>query len=352
MILLTGATGFVGGEVLVRLLEQTDRDVVALVRAPSDAAAQARLDAVLATLLPPGVVRPGRVRAVAADLEQPGLGIPAARRVALARDADTVVHCAASVQFTLPADDAWRINVGGTRAMLDLASLAPALDRFVHVSTAYVAGDRDGRFHEYERDIGQRARNTYESTKLTAEREVEASGLRTTIVRPSIVVGDSRTGWTSAFNVIYWPLQAFARGLFPVVPGDPAARIDIVPVDTVADALLELVRGPHRPGAIHVVAGDDAPAAQELAALASQAFGAPVPRFVAPGQAPHVEERAGPFLPYFRFRGVFDAARGRSLGFAPPPLAEYFDVLLDYARETRRGQRPRARWEAAEAAAA
>jgi long-chain acyl-CoA synthetase len=130
------------------------------------------------------------------------------------------------------------------------------------------------------------------------------------------------------------------------VPGDPEARIDIVPVDTVADALLQLVDGPPRSGPIHVVAGDDAPTAEAVARMAGDAFGSAPPRFVPLGEAPDVEERAGEFLPYFRVRGVFDATRGRRLGFRPPRLEEYFDTLMDYARTTRWGKRPQARWEA------
>jgi long-chain acyl-CoA synthetase len=346
MILLTGATGFLGGELLARLVEQTDHEVLALVRARDDAAAQERLNAQLAVLLPPGSVPAGRVTAVAAHLDRPGLGLPVRRRNAIAREIDAVVHCAASVQFTLPLEEALKINLDGTREILDLAGRADGLDRFVHVSTAYVAGDREGVYREDEFDVGQRPRNTYEQTKLAAELHVEGSGLPgTSIVRPSVVVGDSRTGWTPAFNVIYWPLQAFARGLFPVVPGEPDARLDIVPVDTVADALLELVEGPRRTGAIHVVAADEAPTATELASLAGAAFGAAPPRFVAPGEAPEIEDRAGAFLPYFRVRGVFDATRGRSLGFRPPLLEDYFPTLMKYARDTRWGKHPRARWE-------
>jgi long-chain acyl-CoA synthetase len=346
-VLLTGATGFVGGELLVRLLQDTGEDVVALVRARDDAAAQERLDAQLAVLLPPRAVPGRRVRAVAAHLDEPGLGLTARARGALARDVRAIVHCAASVEFTLPVEKAFRINLGGTRALLDLATRAPRLDRFVHVSTAYVAGDRDGVYREDERDVGQRSRNTYERSKLAAEQRVAGSGLPgTSILRPSIVVGDSRTGWTPAFNVIYWPLQAFARGLFPVVPADPGACVDIVPVDTVADALLALAAGPVRAGTFHVVAGDGAPTAAELAAMAGAAFGAPAPRFVAPGEAPDAEQRAGAFLPYFRVRGVFDAQRGRAAGFRPPPLEGYFDRLMAYARAARWGKRPKTRWEA------
>lgn len=113
--------------------------------------------------------------------------------------------------------------------------------------------------------MGQRFRNTYGRTKPEAEHAVHESGLPAAIVRPSIVVGDSASGWTPTFNVIYWPLQAFARGLFPTVPADPAAHVDIVPVDVVADTLVELLRGPMRTGTFHVVSGDNAPTAGALA---------------------------------------------------------------------------------------
>ncbi len=346
-ILLTGATGFLGMELLMRLLERTDRQIIALVRAADDAAAGDRIDTVLATLFPPELIPQGRVRAVAADLEAPGMGLTSSTRERLASEIDTVVHSAASVQFTLPVEQARAINVGGTREVLALAAQARNLDRVVHVSTAYVAGDRPGTYLEREADIGQRPRNTYEQTKLEAERLVTDSALPAAILRPSIVVGDSRTGWTPAFNVIYWPLQAFARGLFPCVPADPDARADIVPVDAVADALHELVVGTRRTGTYHVVAGDDAITASELVALAADAFGQDRPAFVALGTAPEVEERAGAFLPYFRVRGTFDATRGNALGFRPPALETYFATLMQYASAARWGKRPRARWEPA-----
>jgi long-chain acyl-CoA synthetase len=346
-ILLTGATGFLGGEVLVRLLEQTDRDIITLVRADDDAAAGRRLRTTLDVLLPPDRIDPSRVRAVAAHLDRPGLGLDADRRDLLIAGVDTVVHCAASVQFTLPLEEARAINVDGTRAMLDLARRAPALERFVHVSTAFVAGDRPGPYRECEGDVGQPCRNTYEQTKLEAEQHVLASGLpNVSILRPSIVVGDSRTGWTPAFNVIYWPLRAFARGLFPVIPGDPDARVDIVPVDTVADALLTLATDEPRSGTFHVVAGDDAPTAHRLTELAAAAFDAPLPEFVAPGTAPDIEQRAGAFLPYFRVRGVFSADVAHGPRFTPPALESYLLTLLRYADHARWGKRALPRWSA------
>jgi thioester reductase-like protein len=347
-VVLTGATGFLGSELLVRLLEQTDRRVIALVRAGDDSAAAARVDNVVGEAFGPAAraLRP-RVRAVAADLEQPGMGLGDDARERLAAQASHVVHCAASISFSLPLDEARRANVDGTRAVLDLARQADAggvLERLVHVSTAYVAGEREGRLREDERDVGQRHRNTYEQTKLEAEQIVARSGLPVSILRPSIVVGDSRTGWTPAFNVIYWPLRAFARGMLSAVPADPDGRVDIVPVDRVADALLELVDGAARSGCFHAVAGDEAPTCHQLAGMAARAFGREAPRFVVPGEDPEADERAGVFAPYFRMRAVFDPGRGQALADEPPPFAEYFERLMAYARDARWGKRPQPRW--------
>jgi thioester reductase-like protein len=349
-VLLTGATGFVGMELLVRLIDETDRDVVALVRADDDDHAGERIDELLKLLLAPGRRRAARrrVRAVAADLERPGLGLSEATRDELTASVGAVVHCAASVSFTLELEDARRINVEGTREILQLAREARdygVLDRVVHVSTAYVAGERHGRARERQGDIGQAFRNTYERTKLEAEQLVNESGLPAAIVRPSVIVGDSVTGWTPCFNVIYWPLQAFARGLFDPIPGDADAPIDIVPVDVVADALLELVRGPVRCGPFHVVASDEAVSNRHLATMAAEFFDREPPQFVGPGVDPSAELRAGVFMSYFKVRCVFDALRGRRmLGAKPPPIDEYFPALMRYAREARWGKSPSPRW--------
>ena len=355
-VLLTGATGFVGMEVLVRLLERTDREVVTLVRAADDAAAAARVDTLLQMLFAPErcAAARRRVHAVAADLESPGLALGDATRDRLTASIGCVVHCAASVSFTLELDDARRINVEGTREVMQLAREAQdygVLDRVVHVSTAYVAGERGGRARERQGDVGQDFRNTYEQTKLEAERVVHESGLPAAIVRPSVIVGDSQTGWTPCFNVIYWPLQAFARGLFDPIPGDPNAPIDIVPVDVVADALLELVRGPVRCGPFHIVASDEAVTNDRLATMAAEYFDTAPPTFVGPGVDPSAEVRAGVFMSYFKVRCVFDALRGRrTLGAKPPLIEEYFPALMHYAREAGWGKSPSPRWAVARGA--
>ena len=165
-------------------------------------------------------------------------------RAAVAEEAGAVMHCAASISFDLPLDEARAINVEGTREIIELAREASRgrLERFIHVSTAYVAGITEGTFREDQLDAGQEFRNTYEQTKWEAEHVVnDASDLDPVIARPSIVMGESGSGWTPAFNVLYWPIRAFSRGLFAEVPARPEALVDVVPVDYVADALVHLL---------------------------------------------------------------------------------------------------------------
>ena len=239
-VFLTGATGFLGMEVLARLLEAGDRQVVALVRAADGPAAEARLDDVLAKLYRDPSQYRDRVRAVAGDLTAPGLGIRPAERTALAEEVGAVLHCAASIQFDLPLEEARQINVEGTREMIGFAREAKALgrlERFLHVSTAYVAGGYPGTFRERQLVAGQTFRNTYEQTKCEAEQIIaEADDLSPAVARPSIVVGESDSGWTPTFNVLYWPLRAFSRGLMDTVPALAEGRVDVVPVDYVADS--------------------------------------------------------------------------------------------------------------------
>jgi thioester reductase-like protein len=346
-ILLTGATGFLGMQVLDRILEETDRPVLACVRATDVVSAQRRVAGTLETLYGSADRHPGRVRAVAADLTLPAFGLDARGWARLARECGAIAHCAASVSFGLELAEARAINVGGTRQVLALARRARAegaLERFVHVSTAYVAGDGEGLFTETDRDIGQGFRNTYERTKFEAERAVAGAldELGGVIVRPSIVVGERESGWTASFNVIYPPLRAFAAGLLDVVPGRPDGVVDIVPVDYVADAIAEvLLRRTDVGGVLNLVAGRHATTTGGLARLAAARLGRPAPVF---GPQP---EGLGSLVPYFDVRARFDDARARQVlgpaGIAPGPVERYLDVLLDYAHEAGWGRRPMSR---------
>src|ERR671919_645402 len=141
-VLLTGATGFVGREILDRMLER--RRVYALVRASDHDAAARRLPS------------HARLTAGGGDIERPGCGVDPTTADRLASEVTTVLHCAASVSFDLPLQDSRRINVDGTRHVLELAERCPQLERLSYISTAYVAGEPRRLFRENQLDVGQR----------------------------------------------------------------------------------------------------------------------------------------------------------------------------------------------------
>ena len=305
-ILLTGATGFVGAVVLDRLL-RAGHEVICLVRATDDAEAAARLRTVLERS---GAPAGARARAVAGDLTTPGLGLDAEHRAALAAELGTIVHAAASVAFDLSLEESRAINVEGTRRVLALAAEVSGLERIVHVSTAYVAGARRGTVAEDDTGHGP-FRNAYERSKREAEDLVRASGLPSTVLRPSIVAGERATGWTASFNVLYVPVRAFAAGALPVLPGRRRSPVDVVSVDYVADAIAALAVHPGAAGqTLHLVAGERDSTVREVVQLASTRFGRRKPVVL----APHVYRTAVQPLALRRS----SAPRGASCGAARP----------------------------------
>jgi thioester reductase-like protein len=365
-LLLTGATGFLGGELLVRYLERTNRRVFALVRATSQHEATARVRRTLNSLFGPRHPHGERVVAVQGDITRPDLGL-SHHGYELAERVSEIVHGAATVSFTAPLDVSRAVNLHGTRRMLEFAARCRArggLRRFTYISTAYVAGEHDGRFSEDDLCVGQRFRNPYERSKFEAECLLSRwrGEVPLTVVRPSIIVGERGSGWTSSFNVLYWPLRAFSQGTYLAVPARGGAPVDVVPVDYVADAIFALGEIPSANATtLHLTAGRHASIVAEVVALASAFFRRPAPRLVDPALYRRVlhpvllravrdarQRRAlrhsEAFFPYFDTRVSYDNRHARALlhatGIEPTPLRSYFDQLAEFALIAAWGSRP------------
>jgi len=214
-LLLTGGTGLLG-EYLVRDLLTRDVKLALLVRSSRKASAHERVEALLTRweeecelVLPRPVVLEG-------DLTEENLGLDAADLRWIARDCDAALHNAASLTFQAagPDDEPWRSNLQGTRHVLDVCRRT-GIRKLHHVSTAYVCGLRTGRILEADLDCGQTHGNDYEVSKFRAELLVRAAGFldRPTIYRPSIILGDSQTGYTSTFYGFYAPLKLMSTML-------------------------------------------------------------------------------------------------------------------------------------------
>jgi thioester reductase-like protein len=376
-VLLTGATGFVGMELLARYLQRSDRRVYALVRGGDDRQVAARIESTLLSLFGPDHPYAGRVVAVRGDITRSGLGLRG-RRDGLAERVSEIVHAAASVSFELDLEASREVNVHGTRRVLEFAERCHArggLRRFSYISTAYVAGEHTGCFSEDDLDVGQSFRNPYEQSKFEAESLVAGARgrLPITVLRPSIVVGERDSGWTSSFNVLYWPLRAYERGVYAALPARRDAPVDVVPVDYVADAIFALSQAPEAEGAtFHLTAGVQASSVGELVELASAFFERPPPRLLDPLVYRRVVHpllvrssrderyrralaRSEVFFPYFAARVRYDDRRARvalrGSGIRPTPLRTYFDRLVEFALVAEWGRRPISRASAAGAMA-
>jgi nucleoside-diphosphate-sugar epimerase len=232
-LFLTGATGVVGRALLAELAG--DYSIVCL----SHRAA----------------VDDQRVCAVSGDLTEPGFGLPRADFRRLASGTDVVLHCAAATRWNTSRDALFRVNVDGTRHVVDFAAQAGAV--LYHVSTAFVAShDEDD-----QRGSGPMA---YVSSKAAAEQVVRGSGLAAVTLRPSIVIGDSHDGRIAAFQGIHQLAGWMLKDALPVLPADPASVIDYIPQDVVAKAVRRLLERQVSDGNYWLTAGEHAPTLADL----------------------------------------------------------------------------------------
>lgn len=359
LILVTGATGFLGVQLVRKLLDcRPNARLALLIRDRPGQSGQQRAD----SIVPPA--ERFRVEVHSGDVGQQncGLGAPAFQR--LSAETTRVIHSAATVRFDHSLEEARRINVEGTRRVLDFASGMRRLRSVAYVGTAFVAGERTGLVRESELAVGQSYRNTYEQTKAEAEALVRSrlGSLPGIVLRPSIIVGDSRTGVTSSFKMMYWPLKIYARRLWRTVPGFSDAVLDIVPVDFVAESVARLVFDEAALGnTVHLCAGPRGSATiQQVARRAAEYFHVREPRYVDPkfffaavrpllllllwGRKRRVLRDGRAYRDYFTMHMQFDTTNAERLlgpaGLCPPPVLDYLDRLFHYCVASDWGRKP------------
>jgi len=305
MTFLTGVPGFLGTRLLRSLADRRpDASFLLLVQSKFASDAHRTLEAAglrdRATLL-------------SGDITEADLGLGSqyddvADRITVA------CHLAAVYDLTIPRNVGWRVNVEGTRHVLDLLERSPNLERFGYVSTAYVSGRRTGLIREDELLHDAGFKNHYEETKYHAEALVQnrMDALPTRIFRPGIVVGDSKTGATEKFDGPYFilrALQLLPRYTLMTRIGSGRATVNLVPVNFVVEAMTHLLLADD-PGASVFHLTDPSPlTTQQILNLFTRLLDkrvAYVP--VSPGLA----------------RTLMQVGVGRLLGLSPE-LIDYFD---------------------------
>ena len=237
-LFLTGGTGFLGTELASLLVRQPETALYVLVRAANKEEAIHRLRA-LWHHDPDLTASIGQsVHPLCGDFTKPGLGL-SPDDLSMLRRITHVVHAGAEIGFQNDLEVLQKTNVEGTRNVLSFAAGLPALQQFIYISTAYVAGQRSGLIPEAE--PASAFSSLYEKTKAEAEALVRASGLPFAICRPGMIVGHSITGRVKNFNTVYYILKEMLQGKMRILPIRRDTPLNLVPVDYVASSIVRLL---------------------------------------------------------------------------------------------------------------
>ncbi|MDM8521325.1 SDR family oxidoreductase [Anaerolineales bacterium HSG6] len=351
-IFLTGFPGFLGSALIERLLARHAHEVTitCLVQPKFRTLAEERVTYIEAKQS----TWQGRINLCEGDITQPDLGL-GDKYSTLQQASQEIYHLAAVYDLAVPRHVGLRINLNGTRHMLDFATGCPDLQRFQYVSTCYVSGNYDGLFTETDLQVGQRFNNYYEETKYLAEIEVQSAmqhGLPTTIYRPSIVTGDSRTGVTQKYDGPYYVLQWLLRqprwAVLPTTGNPRRYYTNMVPCDFVIDALDYLSGLPQSAGRVYQLCDPNPPTVNTAMGIMAEAtqrqlIKIPLPKWVAKGSLERLSimqdlMRIEPeTVEYFVQPTRYDCRQTQQdlagTDIACPPFASYIHRLVAYMEQ-------------------
>ncbi|HEX7828326.1 MAG TPA: SDR family oxidoreductase [Thermoanaerobaculia bacterium] len=341
-IFFTGFPGFLGSEMLPRVLARTDDVALCLVQPKFRALAEDRARAI--ETAHPKLA--GRIRIVDGDLTQPLEHIDAS-------DIREVFHFAAVYDLAVKRDVGMRVNVTGTQRVLDLAERAPRLERVHYISTCYVSGRHPGVYTEDDLEKGQVFNNYYEETKYLAELEVRKrmSKIPATVYRPSVVVGDSTTGATQKFDGPYFVMQWVMRqpriAVLPVVGRPSRYTFNVVPRDFVIRAIEHLSAMKNNAGTTYALADPDPMTVDETIRTIAQCTGrtivrVPLTKGIAKGALNYVPGMyrlmriPAPAVDYFVHPTHYDTTHATrdlaTAGIVAPRFRDYAPKLVEFVR--------------------
>jgi thioester reductase-like protein len=267
-LFLTGATGVLGSRVLYELLRSTDATIYCLVRAENDELAKERLATTLQIYDVAGESFADfndRVKPVIGDVSLPRLGLDSRTYHKVLTGLDCVVHVAANVNLVDTPASLERINTGGTAQVIELCleSNLPLIYTSTYAVAGMLAFQPGLVFRESDLDVGQDfATLHYARSKFEAEKLIHAAGnkgLRWVIIRPGNIFGDSVTGAYPLISLtvtgVYYDIirTVTTTGLAMFQPD----RLDITPVDYIAEAIVALMFEPEAFGkTFHLVNPD------------------------------------------------------------------------------------------------
>lgn len=352
VVLVTGFPAFTARRMALKVLA-SDPDAIVFLLARAKFLDAARE---LAGSLPPDQGR--RLEVIEGDVCDMDLGLSGPEYRVLAGEVTTVHHMAGIYYMGVDRATARRVNVQGTRGILELAAEAVRLRRICHWSTASVSGKRRGVILEEELDEGQGFHNFYEETKFEAEKLARGAqrNLPLTILRPGVIVGDSASGEIDKLDGPYYLLVLIATSAAQLrvpLPGRGTAPLHLVPIDYVIDAGYALSRDERAAGrTFHLTDPNPLPARRVYQLVAELSQRKLARGFLPTGLArtllrtPGIDRLArGPlsFLESFDMQCFYNSRHATALleevGVKCPPFDTYAEHVVTFVRSVHAARR-------------
>ncbi len=371
---ITGATGVVASEFLAEVIAQIpNAQCFLLVRSADPEKAQHRIDNLLRYLFTDDnlLARASQnVHAICGDVSERRLGMTNNDWNEVSQTTHYIIHAAAETDLSAPLTRATKVNINGVRNILQLASdCGSNLKRLLHISTAYISGTKTGTISTEELYEDVSPCDHYQMTKRKGELLLRAyfKTLPITIIRPTIIMGNSKNGRCLKFRTPYYPLLQLYNRIPLILPVAKGGNFEMIPADWAAQVMLKMALAPNTIGrCFHLSNGNKVMNNLEYKHVVHKAFQAAgearnvlhyLPFFLyrlfvspmlkkrgAKGYA--LDENVRYYRSYATYKRVFDNASTiaflNQYHLPPPKIEDYFPKVMSYAINHRWKQNDRA----------
>jgi len=329
-IFITGSAGFFGIRLAKEILTNTSSHLFLLLRPHGEEIQKERIKRLLSQLIGPAMSDSlcRRITVIEGDITKKDLGIASSQLKKLIKQVDLIFHSAAELDIQKASPKISRVNIGGTRNVLNFALLCREKGRLKalnHISTAYIIGTegmRKIRFYEDQLDISQEFNNLYEETKFKAEviiNKFRKRGLMVNVFRPSIMTETFSASNPESFSIFFRPFRFIVSGIFDKLPASDDAEYNLISVDDAARAVYLIAKNTRNSMGNYHIVNPKTINLGKLLDITVKVLGIKKPKRI-PLESFDMKSLTGvqrmlisSFIPYFNFMASFDSSRASAL---------------------------------------
>ncbi len=324
-ILITGGTGFIGKQLILKLSGK--HHLVLMARKKS-------LPKLIRYVKEHDITN---FQIITGDLEQEKLGLSPKTVNNVFKKLDYIFHLGATYDPRVSRDRTITTIIDGTKTLIELAEKSKELKMFCYVSSAHVAGNREGEIDETINNDEPLFHNTYEKAKYESEKLFKNVGFPYTIIRPTMVVGSSKNGEFDNFSKsgIYQLIKLIDRGLLVLYPGHCDGLLSVVPINWLIDRMVDICFNPKSNGMIFQLADQKPMTAKKFINKVSVLLRKRKPLFSIPTFLFRFLPNIGPKhkIMMLNERQIFLTLNSKKIlgkKSVAPPLESYLQLLVEY----------------------